>query len=62
MSKPEITDAEAQQKIAAMFETLNEVYLLHAPDQEVTPWTCKECNGTEWPCKTAKIVLDGLGL
>ena len=58
----QLTDKEAQERIAAMFNALDAVYNLHAPDQTEEVWICPECNGAEWPCKTEKIVLGSLGL
>ncbi len=58
----QLTDEEAQTRIAAAFLALNDIYELHAPNQAEATWTCDECNGAEWPCKTEKIILEALGL
>ena len=59
---PELTDEEATARIANMFNVLDAVYALHAPNQSTDVWTCDECNGVQWPCKTERLILDGLGL
>ncbi len=58
----QMTEQEAQEKIASAFRTLDLVYLLHSPkDQNEEPWTCSHCN-VAWPCATEAIILEGLGL
>lgn len=58
----QMTEQEAQQKIASAFKTLDLVYLLHSPkDQNEEVWTCSHCSVT-WPCETEAIILEGLGL
>lgn len=58
----QITDEEAQERIANMFNALDAIYNLHAPNQTEEVWTCDECDGAEWPCKTEKLVLESLGI
>ena len=60
--EPQITDEQAQEQIANMFIALDAVYNLHSPNQASDVWTCDECNGVEWPCKTEKIILESLKL
>lgn len=57
-----LTDEEAQARIAAAFLALDEIYKLHGPNQSAEVWTCDECNGAEWPCKTEQVILTSLGL
>lgn len=57
-----LSDEEAQARIAAAFLALNDIYELHAPNQTEAAWTCDECNGAEWPCKTEQVILTALGL
>lgn len=57
-----LTEEEAQARISAAFLALDEIYQLHGPNQSTDAWTCDECNGAEWPCKTEKIILTSLGL
>lgn len=58
----QMTEQEAQEKIASAFRTIDLVYLLHAPeDQEAETWVCGHCK-VNWPCETEMIILDGLGL
>lgn len=57
-----LTDEEAQERIAAAFLALDEIYRLHGPNQLNEVWTCDACSGAEWPCKTEKIILTALGL
>ena len=57
-----MSEAEAQQRIANAFATLDAIYLLHAPaDDKAEIWQCKHC-ATQWPCETEALILDGLGL
>jgi hypothetical protein len=58
----DITDEQAQERIANMFVALNAVYNLHAPNQAEEVWTCDECSGAQWPCNTEKIILETLGV
>lgn len=57
-----MSEAEAQQRIANAFATLDAIYLLHAPaDDKAEVWQCKHCD-VQWPCETETLILDGLGL
>ena len=57
-----MTEEEAKARIAAAFQTLDTIYLLHAPkDQTVEIWECSHCN-VAWPCETEEIILQGLGV
>lgn len=62
----ELSDEEAQQRIASMVMALDEIYQLHAPNTETMPWICSHCsncNGDiEFPCETEAIILKALGL
>jgi mannose-6-phosphate isomerase-like protein (cupin superfamily) len=58
----ELTDEEAQERIANMFIALDSIYNLHKPNQAEEVWTCTECNGAEWPCNTEKIILETLNV
>jgi hypothetical protein len=58
----QMSEQEAQEKIASAFRTLDLIYLLHAPeDQTVDAWVCKNCK-VAWPCETEALILEGLGL
>lgn len=58
----QMTEQEAQEKIASAFRTLDLVYLLHSPkDQKEEIWVCGHCE-VNWPCATEAIILEGLGL
>jgi hypothetical protein len=59
---PDITDEQAQERIANMFIALDTIYNLHAPNQAEEVWTCDECSGAQWPCNTEKIILETLGV
>ena len=61
-TQPELTDEEATQRIANMFEVLDKIYMLHAPNQTEEIWTCDACGGVQWPCVTEAIILEGLGV
>lgn len=58
----ELTDEEAQERIANMFIALDSIYNLHKPNQAEEVWTCTECNDAEWPCNTEKIILETLNV
>jgi len=58
----ELTDEQAQERIANMFVALDTIYKLHAPNQAEEVWTCDECSGAQWPCSTEKIILETLGV
>tara|TARA_R110001606_G_scaffold265516_1_gene414546 strand:- start:887 stop:1090 length:204 start_codon:yes stop_codon:yes gene_type:complete len=58
----ELTDEEAQERIANMFIALDTIYNLHKPNQAEEVWTCTECNDAEWPCNTEKIILETLNV
>lgn len=64
--QPQITDAEAQERIRNMFIAVDGVFQLHAINQEEEPWTCTECSSCdgniEYPCQTVQIILKSLGL
>jgi len=62
MSQQPMSEAEAQQRVANAFSTLDAIYLLHAPeDDKAEVWQCGHCK-IQWPCETETLILDGLGL
>lgn len=66
MTEQIITDEEAQRRIKNMFIAIDEVFQLHAINQEEEPWTCTECSNCdgniEYPCPTVQIILKSLDL
>ena len=60
-NETEMSEEEAQRRIANAFEALDQVYQLHAPDQSKEEWWCNHCD-VEWPCETEKIILESLEL
>jgi hypothetical protein len=66
MTEQQLTDEEAQQRIASMMLALDAIYQLHAPNTDNEPWTCSHCSScdgdVEFPCQTETIILRALGI
>lgn len=61
-----LTDEQAQERIRNMFIALDDIYTLHKPNTTEEQWVCEHCTNCDgevnWPCPTAKIILDTLGV